>query len=283
MIKVLQSGFYSTIQDFGRYGYQDYGVPYSGVMDRYACTMANTLLGNPKEAPVLEITMTGPTLEFCVSTMFCVSGAEINPTLNGSTIKNNKAIAVKAGDILSFGKLINGYRAYLAVFGGFQTEYVMDSYSMYKGVTTNTSIVKGDELEIEAMTSPTKNHHAVLRVNTSYLTEKNLPVFIGPEFDKLTESQQKVLLTKIYTVSKNNNRMAYQLEELLENMLEPITTSPVLPGTVQLTPSGQLIVLMRDCQTTGGYPRVLQLKASAIEILSQKLTGEPVVFKLIKM
>ncbi|WP_242134725.1 5-oxoprolinase subunit C family protein [Aestuariivivens marinum] len=283
MIKVLQSGFYSTIQDFGRYGYQDYGVPYSGVMDRYACTMANTLLGNPKDASVMEITMTGPTLEFYVSTKVCVSGADMNPTLNGILIKNNKAIEVKAGDVLSFGRLTRGYRTYLAVFGGFHTESVMGSYSMYDGVTSKPSILKGDELKIEALAFSSKKRHAVLRVNTSYLTEKNLPVFIGPEFDKLTESQQKVLLTKTFTVSKNNNRMAYQLEELLENMLEPITTSLVLPGTVQLTPSGQLIVLMRDGQTTGGYPRVLQLKASAIEILSQKLTGEPVVFKLIKM
>ena len=283
MIKVLQSGFYATIQDFGRYGYQEYGVPYSGVMDRFASTVANALLGNPKETPVLEITMTGPTLEFCVSTMFCVSGAEINPTLNGNSIKNNKAIAVKAGDILSFGKLINGYRAYLAVYGGFKTEYVMDSYSMYKGVTNNTSIFKGDKLQIETMASPTRRLNAVLRSDTSYLSESNLHVFKGPEFDRLTESQQRALFTKSFTISKNNNRMAYQLEEPLENTLKPIITAPVLPGTVQLTPSGQLIVLMRDGQTTGGYPRVLQLCASAIDRLSQRLAGNTISFKLINI
>ena len=75
--------------------------------------------------------------------------------------------------------------------------------------------------------------------------------------------------------------MAYQLEERIKNELNPIITSPVLPGTVQLTPSGQLIILMRDCQTTGGYPRVLQLKAASDDILSQKFTGEQIKFNLI--
>ena len=75
--------------------------------------------------------------------------------------------------------------------------------------------------------------------------------------------------------------MAYQLQESLENSLEPILTSGVLPGTVQLTPSGKLIILMRDCQTTGGYPRVLQLKESAINILAQKYTGQQIRFKLV--
>ena len=74
--------------------------------------------------------------------------------------------------------------------------------------------------------------------------------------------------------------MAYQLEPLFQNSLEPILTSPVLPGTIQLTPSGQLIVLMRDCQTTGGYPRVLQLTEKSINILSQKTTGNDLKIRL---
>jgi len=73
--------------------------------------------------------------------------------------------------------------------------------------------------------------------------------------------------------------MAYQLNERIENNLKPIITSLVLPGTVQLTPSGQLIVLMRDCQTTGGYPRVLQLCEKSISILSQKFTGNTIHFE----
>ena len=75
--------------------------------------------------------------------------------------------------------------------------------------------------------------------------------------------------------------MAYQLKELFKNDLKSIITSPVLPGTVQLTPSGNLIILMRDCQTTGGYPRILQLNEAALNVLSQKYSGQKIQFQLL--
>jgi allophanate hydrolase subunit 2 len=81
-------------------------------------------------------------------------------------------------------------------------------------------------------------------------------------------------------ISKNNSRMAYQLDGVLLNKLEPIITSLVMPGTVQLTPSGKLIVLMRDCQATGGYPRVLQLSDMAINVMAQKKTGDVIQFNI---
>lgn len=282
MIKVLSAGLYTTVQDFGRYGFREYGVPYSGVMDRYASTVANALVGNPKESPVMEITMTGPTLEFFSPTIICISGADMSPTLNNTPIRNHKAIAIKQGDILRFGKLKEGYRSYLAVKGGFQTEMVMDSYSMYQNITSRFLIRKGDEISMASKGIVTKIN-AVLRVSTSYLTEPHLEVFKGPEFDLLSEDQKKALLANTFTISKNNNRMAYQLKESLPNTLEPIITSPVLPGTIQLTPAGTLIVLMRDAQTTGGYPRVLQLKAEAINVLSQKYLGNTIQFKLLNI
>ena len=87
-------------------------------------------------------------------------------------------------------------------------------------------------------------------------------------------------MLKSFSVSEDNNRVGYRLHEVLENELEPILTSAVLPGTVQLTPSGKLIILMRDCQVTGGYPRVLQLSDYAISRLSQKVAGDQVKFEL---
>ena len=113
-----------------------------------------------------------------------------------------------------------------------------------------------------------------------HLEQPTLEAFRGPEFDQLSATQQEQLTHTIFTVSKNNNRMAYQLEPLLKNTLQPIITAPVLPGTVQLTPKGNLIVLMRDCQTTGGYPRVLQLTAASINKLAQKSIGKPLKIRL---
>ncbi|MBE9489304.1 MAG: biotin-dependent carboxyltransferase family protein, partial [Bacteroidetes bacterium] len=272
MVKVLKTGFYSTIQDLGRFGFQKYGVPVSGAMDYYSVRIANALLHNNESDAILEIAMSGPTLQFDCDTAMSLSGADMSPKLNGDSIKLHTVINIKKDDILSFGKLNYGFRCYLAVSGGFQTELLMNSRSMYKSITSNYAIAKGDELAILKHDSFIEKSYASIKINTDHFGLKDIEVFKGPEFELLTKRQQQQLLSKEFTISKDNNRMAYQLEETLENHLKPIITSLVLPGTVQLTPSGKLIVLMRDCQTTGGYPRVLQLKESSIDVLSQKLT-----------
>ena len=282
MVKVIQSGFYSTIQDLGRFGYQHYGVPVSGVMDAYSATMANGLLNNYKNDAVIEMTMTGATLMFQCATHICISGADMSPKLNNQRIKNNFVVVVKAGDILSFGSLTVGFRAYLAVSGGFQTEKVMHSRSMFSNITQGQKLLKNDMLPILEFANDKTTSTSSIKQNHTFFKDIILPVYKGPEFEQLTNEQQIRLCSMEFCISKQNNRMAYQLEGLFVNHLEPIITSLVLPGTVQLTPSGQLIVLMRDCQTTGGYPRVLQLSVASINMLSQKFTNQRIRFKLIE-
>lgn len=281
MVKVLKAGFYSTIQDLGRMDYQEFGVPYSGAMDQHAASLANTLIGNKADAAVIEMTMVGATFQFKCDTLICLSGANMNPKLNEGSVSNNKAIVVKKGEILSFGKLERGFRCYLGVFGGFKTEIVMGSRSMYRNITQAISLQKGDDLEINSNTFLDSKPYSHLRLNTSYLEKLIIDVYKGSEFDLLSKEQKKQLFDSAFSVSNLNNRMAYQLNEPVNNHLEPIITSPVLPGTIQLTPFGTLIILMRDCQTTGGYPRVLQLKPSAINVLAQKYTGQEIRFKLV--
>ncbi len=281
MIKILKAGFYSSVQDFGRNGYLSYGVPISGVMDKQAAILANALLGNLEGMPVIEMTMTGASLEFQVDTHICITGADMSPKLNQLSVDLCKIIKVSKGDVLSFGALKFGFRSYMAVLGGIKSENIMGSASMYKGITVPYKLNKGDELSIDESNKQSIEQHASLRVDVSYIKSKNINVFKGPEFDMLSKQQQSELFSKEYTVSKNNNRMAYQLQESLENSLEPIITSNVLPGTVQLTPSGNLIVLMRDCQTTGGYPRILQLEEKSINILAQKYTNQAIRFSLV--
>lgn len=281
MVKVLKAGFFSTIQDLGRMGYQHYGVPYSGAMDAYSAALANHILGNDTHAAVIEMTMTGATLKFNCEAYICITGADMSPKLNELPIKLCKGVRINSGDVLSFGKLNKGFRAYLAVLGGFKTELVMDSQSMYKDVTASFKLSSNDVLNICINNSYTVDKNALVKVKNKHFSTKFIAIFKGPEFDLLTKDQQDFLLQNEFSISKDNNRMAYQLSEVLENSLNPIITSLVLPGTVQLTPSGKLIVLMRDCQTTGGYPRVLQLKESAINVLAQKFTGSIVRFKLV--
>ncbi|SDI44826.1 5-oxoprolinase subunit C family protein [Winogradskyella thalassocola] len=280
MIKVIKPGFYSTIQDQGRLGHRSFGVPISGAMDSYSSQFANELVGNDKAAAVLEMTMTGADLLFLKSTTIAITGANMDPKLNSKAIAMFKSIIVHNGDIISFGRLEFGFRAYMAAKGGFLTETVLGSRSMLKGITDDFRIQKDDWLETMKSSNLILPKNAKLKFDASYLNGGTLEVLKGPEFDKLSNDKRDLLLNTTFEVSKYNNRMAYQLQPLVENDLKPILTSPVLPGTVQLTPSGQLIVLMRDCQTTGGYPRVLQLTEKSINILSQKTTGNNLKIRL---
>ncbi|MBC2845351.1 biotin-dependent carboxyltransferase family protein [Winogradskyella flava] len=280
MLKVLNPGFYTTIQDAGRFGFREYGVPVSGVMDSYSSQFANALLGNSDDAAVLEMTMIGGSFQFYTPILIAISGAIMSPKLNDEHVRQHTIIQIRANDILSFGRATNGFRTYLAVKGGLKSDNTLGSQSQYTPITKANVIFKDDILEYSKYSDSFKKVNASVKFNDSVFKSNILEAYKGPEFDQFSESQKQLLLSDEFEVSKLNNRMAYQLEPLLTNSLKPILTSPVLPGTVQLTPSGQLIVLMRDCQTTGGYPRILQLTEKAINRLSQRTTQSCVKFRL---
>ena len=279
MLRVLKSGFYTTLQDIGRFGYRDKGVPISGAMDMNTAFRLNALLENKKNASVLEITMTGPTLLFEKNTYIALGGALLSPTLNNSPICNNKIYKIDKGDILSYGRLEKGFRAYLAVKNGFKGAEILGSNSQYYPITESKCIAEQqqidfDEVKIFEPKISELKIDSLIDINLLELTK-------GPEFNVLDDKQLAQLFTKEFTVSKDNNRMAYQLTEGIEGNSATMLTSATQPGTVQLTPSGKLIILMKDGQTTGGYPRILQLTDEAICVLSQKKTSDILNFKLV--
>ena len=282
MIKVLKSGLFSTIQDKGRFGYGAFGVPKSGAMDFYSAELANTLLGNTINDAVLEITMIGPQLKFDVECLLVITGADMSPSINRKTIQNNKVYRIKKFDTLGFDKLKSGLRAYVAVKGGFKSDMVLGSQSYYQPLTLANKLNNGDTLYLNQSENTFDTYETFSKLKVVDYSSPNIHVFKGPEFERLSCNQKSELTSLESQVTNLYNRMAYQLSPLFDNDLKSILTGPVLPGTVQLTPSGKLIVLMRDCQTTGGYPRVLQLTESAINLLSQKKEKDKIVFKLVE-
>lgn len=279
MLKVLKSGFFISIQDLGRFGYRDIGVPISGAMDADSVKKANLLLENDPNDAVLEITMTGPTLEFQDPTYICLTGAHLSATLNNQPVENYEVVKVEKGDILSYGRLTDGFRSYLAVKGGFLTEKIMGSRSQFIPVTTTKRLKDGDEVPFEGTDSYAP---MISEVNIEeHYHHDELIVHKGPEFDLLTDNQLNQIFDTSFSVSKENNRMAYQMAELIEGHSHSMLTSGTLPGTVQLTPAGRLIILMKDGQTTGGYPRVMQLSEASICTLAQKKSGDKLTFKLL--
>lgn len=279
-IEVLHPGLFSSIQDFGRHGYQKFGVPISGVMDRYAYKIANLLLQNEADAAVLEMTQIGPKLRFADPATIAICGAHLSPSVNGAAIRNNEPVKIEPGSILSFGRPLQGNRAYLGISGGFQSEKVLNSRSWYEGITTYDRLEKGMKLSYFTSKEKILKTHSSVKLDQTNINFEKINVFPGPEFENLPESLKSHLRQNRFSVDKNNNRMAVQLSEVMENLLQPIITGPVFPGTVQLTPGGRLIILMRDCQTTGGYPRILQLSEKALNVLAQKKTGDEIRFLL---
>lgn len=277
MLKVLQTGLYTSIQDLGRTGYRKYGVPVSGVMDDYSANRANLILNNSLDCALLECTQSGPKLLFTQATQIAICGADMKAQINEKRVDLNKPLSIQANDVLHFGKLEYGTRTYIAIKHGFKTTQVLNSQSYYKPLTTQQTIVKDQVIEYETFLDKTAPSQSLISKNEAHFNTSFLEVYPGPEFDLLTKVQVNNLLDQPFHIAINN-RMAYQLEEPLVNSLPAILTSSVLPGTVQLTPSGKLIVLMRDAQTTGGYPRILQLTEQAINQLAQKKLKDLVFF-----
>lgn len=280
MIKVLKAGFYSSIQDKGRIGFASLGVPISGVMDTYSANIANSILGNSLDAALLEITFGGTKLEFLSDTVICISGGNFSPKINNQPVLLNTRIIISKNDVLSFGSVHFGVRCYLAVLGGFKTEIKLKSRSFYKKITENNVIQKNEILPIDEITHKLVSSNTSVKVLKSHFNTKHIQCYKGPEFDLLNDTQKQLLFNNLFSISNDNNRMGYRLRESIKNELPQILTSAVLPGTIQLTPSGKLIILMRDCQVTGGYPRILQLKESAINQLAQKTTNDSFNFVL---
>ena len=280
MITVLNSGIYSAVQDFGRPGFAHIGVPISGVMDSYSAKIGNQLLNNKKEDAVIEITFGGCKFKFEKDVKICVTGANFNLKIDDIEMPMNSVLEVKKGSILSFGKKVFGARTYLCVQGGIQSDEVLKSKSFYTGITENYLLTKGDQLKIDTSNSVSIATFSKIKIKENHFKTNLIVCNKGPEFESLSKEQQKQLINTIFTISNDNNRVGYRLEELFENQLKPILTSGVLPGTVQLTPSGKLIVLMRDCQVTGGYPRVLQLTEEGINNMAQKATKDSIHFVL---
>lgn len=277
MIEVVTTGLYTSIQDKGRFGYRDQGVPNSGAMDQNAARRANYLVKNASTAAVMECTMVGPSMQFHEAVYLAVSGGIFEITHNDKSISMNQRFYVNKGDVVTIGRALKGMRCYVAVSGGFNTPLLLASRSYYMGVTACSTVQKGELFVVgESFNTDVTNHPLpAIDFNTSILK-----VYPGPEFDTLSKKIQKEIFKKNFTLSSQSNRMACLFDETLSKGAAEIRTAPVHTGTVQLTPSGAMAILLRDAQVTGGYARILQLSDLAIHVLAQKRGGDTIQFEL---
>jgi len=263
-VKILKTGPMATIQDAGRFGYRKYGIPQSGAMDDEALHFVNQLLGNRKNDPVIEFALMGLKLEVIQNSVIGVLGTKMK--INGNTV-NDLYAELEMGDSLEFSPPENVY-AYFALGGKLKADLKFESYATYLpghfGGYQGRTLKVGDILEsdgkgkVNDLMPPQIEDH-----NTIHFMD-------GPEWN-LLESTFKA---REFKIGSSSNRIGIRLEgENIKSSTKEIKSSAVIPGTIQLTPNQQLIVLMNDCQTTGGYPRIGKVLDKDLRKLAQVRPG----------
>jgi len=287
---IESQGFFTTVQDLGRYGYQRFGMPVSGAMDPFSLSLANLLAGNSPQEAGLETTYTGPVILFASPGAVAVCGADMGPLKNGNPVQNNKTIPVKKGDRLSFSGLKNGCRSYIAISGGIDIAPVMGSRSTYLrgkiGGFRGRILRTGDELPIGTFTGKIHVKEVPVEILPRIESKADLRIIRGPESDRIDPDEFHKFLSSEYTVTDQNDRMGYRLSGEAIRFRPSgadIISAGISAGTIQVPGNGQPVILMADRQTTGGYARLANVISVDIGLAAQLKSGNRVNFSEISI
>ncbi len=289
VFSVLTPGAYTTVQDNGRYGYQQMGIPVSGALDLFAFSVANTLAGNPEGCAVLEITVMGPRLEVISETDIAITGAEIGITLNDIPVDCWRSFRVKSGDILDIKQVKSGCRAYLAVTGGIDVPDVMGSRSTYVGGKiggySGRSLKQGDNIKRGKGLLLDKEQQLSPAVIPQYFSNIIIRAVPGPQDDFFNEGL-KTLFESEFMVSAKADRMGYRLQGPVikhrEEMPKSIISEPSVPGGIQVPADGQPIILLVE-QTVGGYTKIATVISTDLCKIAQATPGDTIRFEQVTL
>jgi biotin-dependent carboxylase-like uncharacterized protein len=297
-MNVLKPGMQSSFQDLGRVGFQQLGVPVTGVMDTRAHQLANILVGNDSDQASLEITLTGPTLEFSKACCIAITGADLSPTLNGQPLSLNRPIVIRAQDTLAFGQRRMGTRAYLAIHGGFALTQALGSNSTHMrcaiGGWQGRALQRGDRIEfnhplasqdLEGLAQDLWSIKIYLPAALVASTRTHARIVSSEQFDDFTLESQRALTSETFRISPDSERMGYRLQGPQIKLSKPrqMLSEATTFGTIQVPAGGQLIVLMADRQTTGGYPKIGYVASVDLPLLAQMGPGDSIAFERITL
>lgn len=282
-IRVEKAGLLTLVQDLGRIGHQSFGLSLGGALDRRAMRMANWLVGQSEDAPVLEITLQGPVIRFDGNLQVAITGADLNPQIDGKAVARYQTLEVQQGQTLQLGMAQAGCRAYVAIRGKWQLSNWLGSYSGIQ--IAGKYWPEGSRLEAGSEISVTPGLPIDLRkVETKkiphYSHQLTVRVLPGPEFGWFSEAAIRYFTTRAFTIGPNSNRMGYRLRESIPDfqLEQELISSGIVPGTVQVLPSGSPVVLLADAQTSGGYPRMANVVQADLDYLAQLVPGDRIRF-----
>ena len=284
----IKPGFHTLIQDKGRFGFQAFGVPVSGAMDKSSAKIGNWLVDNPIDGPVLEITFGGPKIVIEGDCQIALTGADLSPQIDQLDIPMYETINAKNGSTLSFGKIKTGCRSYLAIRGDWEIKSWLDSYSATAfgatELTPDSVIQKASKICIKTRPNITKKVYPREK-RPNYANSLRVRMLPGPEFDFFSSYTIGYFLSQSYKLTSDSNRMGYRLDGNIQDFKpnQEIISSGTVPGTIQITNSGQPIILMADAQTSGGYSRLGNVISADLDLLGQLKPGDEIWFSLIRL
>ena len=282
-IRVLKPGFFTTVQDRGRYGYAHLGISPAGAADALSLRIANLLVGNDENAPALEMTLLGATLEFEEHAIIAICGASCDCKVGQNRVAANVAAEVSPGSVLQCGSTTDGARSYLAIQGGFDVPSVMGSASTDVrgrfGGFEGRRLQTGDVLRIRKM-----EHIEIRRLRAGALNGMRQPgpvrITSGAQNDWFTADAYPRFLATTYTVSEQSDRAGLRLKGEAVSPREPkqLLTDGIPLGAIQVPQDGQPIILFVDQQTTGGYPKIANAIAADMHRIGQLRPRDEVRF-----
>jgi antagonist of KipI len=265
-IQIIKQGIMDTLQDKGRYGFQHIGIPPCGYLDYLSAQLANVMVSNPIDAPIFELHFPASSFIFKEDQTICISGANFVPVLNDKSVAMNTAMHVCKNDNLHFMQPLLGKTSYLSIKGNIDSIAWLNSKSDFI-----SQIKTNDQFNIIAWDVDNKKNNTLVdqklessiidKVQKHIFNSNEIRFIPGPQWNDLTtESISNILKQPFYT-SLNSNRMGYQLKGPSLQLMEEKTylSSAVTRGTMQLLPNGEVIVLMANHQTIGGYANIGQI------------------------
>ena len=286
-IQIIKQGIMDTLQDKGRYGFQHIGIPPCGYLDYLSAQLANIIVGNPIDAPIFELHFPASSFIFNEDQTICISGANFVPVVNDKSVAMNTAMHVCKNDTLHFMQPLLGKTCYLAIKGNIDSSSWLNSKSDFiSQIKTNDqfNIIPWDaDNKKNSNLSYEKIESSLINNIQKHIFNSNEIRFIpGPQWNDLnTESISNILKQPFYT-SLNSNRMGYKLKgpSLQLNEEKTYLSSAVTRGTMQLLPNGEVIVLMANHQTIGGYANIGQIILVDLPKLVQHKSELPFRFSI---
>ena len=283
-LRVIEPGLFSSIQDFGRFGFQRFGISASGAMDDVAMRLANRLAGNPLGTATIEMALVGAA--FIVEADSCrvaVAGGDFPLLINDAPAATYRAHDLVRGDRIKLGAARAGARAYLAVAGGFAIAPVLGSRSTHSrsaiGGLDGGPLKAGDLLPLAG--AGVDGPLLELPPDRVPVTGGPIRVLLGPQDDAFTAAGIATFLGSDYTVSQKTDRMGCQLDGPAIEHRDGfnIVSDGIMNGSIQVPGNGRPIVLLADRQTTGGYPKIATVIGPDLHRLAQRRPGDTVRFQ----